>query len=77
MPSTKSPLNCFTKNIPRDRFYELRGEATKFVDKYNQKAKYRRGYAALKNLGLKQTMKKVYNHYYSKVIAKINTSKII
>jgi len=73
----QSPLNCFTKNISRDRFYQLRGEATKFVDSYNQKAKFRRGFAALRNLGLKQTLKKVYNHYYSKIIAKVNTSKFI
>ena len=73
----QSPLNCFTKNISRDRFYQLRGDATKFVDNYNQKAKFRRGFAALRNLGLKQTLKKVYNHYYSKIIAKVNTSKFI
>lgn len=69
----QSPLNCFTKNIPRERFYELRGEATKFVDVYNQKAKFRRGMAALKNIGFMGTVKKVYNHYYSKILAKVYT----
>ena len=68
----QSPLNCFTKNISKERFYELRREADKFVDKYNQKAKFRRGIAALRNLGIKATFRKVYSHYYSRVIARIN-----
>ena len=32
----QSPLNCFTKHIPKERFYELRKKAFKFVDKYNK-----------------------------------------
>jgi len=68
----QSPLNCFTKNITKKRFYELRREADKFVDKYNQKAKFRRGVAALRNLGIKATFRKVYSHYYGRVIARIN-----
>ena len=68
----QSPLNCFTKNITKERFYELRKEADKFVDRYNEKAKFRRGIAALKNIGIKATFRKVYSHYYGKVIARIN-----
>ena len=68
----QSPLNCFTKNISRKRFYELRKEADQFVDRYNEKAKFRRGIAALRNIGIKATFKKVYSHYYSKVVARIN-----
>ena len=68
----QSPLNCFTKNISKKRFYELRREADKFVDKYNQKAKFRRGIAALRNLGIKATFRKVYSHYYGRIIARIN-----
>ena len=68
----QSPLNCFTKNISKERFYKLRKEADKFVDNYNQKAKFRRGLAALRNIGIKATLRKVYSHYYSKVIAHIN-----
>ena len=69
----QSPLNCFTKNISKERFYELRKEADKFVDSYNQKAKFRRGLSALRNIGIKATLRKIYSHYYSKVIAHINT----
>ena len=47
-------------------------EITKFVDKYNQKAKFRRGIAALRNLGIKATFRKVYSHYYGRIIARIN-----
>ena len=68
----QSPLNCFTKNITKERFYELRKEADQFVDRYNQKAKFRRGISALKNIGIKATFRKVYSHYYGKVIARIN-----
>ena len=42
----QSPLNCFTKNIPKERFYELRKKAFEFVDNYNKKAKFRRGIAS-------------------------------
>ena len=59
----QSPLNCFTKNIPKERFYELRKKAFKFVDNYNRKAKFRRGIASLRNLGVKATWKKVYSHF--------------
>ena len=69
----QSPLNCFTKNIPKERFYELRKQAFEFVDKYNKKAKFRRGIASLRHLGLKITWRRVYRHFYSKVINYINT----
>ena len=64
----QSPLNCFTKNIPKERFYELRKNAFDFVDDYNRKAKFRRGIASLRNLGLKATCKRVYRHFYSKFL---------
>ena len=64
----QSPLNCFTKNIPKQRFYELREEAFKFVDKYNRKAKFKRGLASLRNLGVRATWKRVYRHFYSKFL---------
>ena len=69
----QSPLNCFTKNIPKDRFYELRKGAFEFVDKYNRKAKFRRGIASLRNRGLKATWKRVYSHFYSKFVSYTNT----
>ena len=72
----QSPLNCFTKNIPKERFYELRQKAFKFVDNYNSKAKFRRGISSLYNLGLRITWRRVYRHFYSKflnhTIAKTN-----
>ena len=64
----QSPLNCFTKNIPKERFYELRKKASKFVDNYNRKAKLRRGIASLRNLGVKATWKRMYRHFYSKFL---------
>ena len=64
----QSPLNCFTKNIPKERFYELKKKAFKFVDNYNRKAKFRRGIASLCNLGVKATWKRVYRHFYSKFL---------
>tara|TARA_B100000029_G_scaffold508993_1_gene597209 strand:- start:1632 stop:3167 length:1536 start_codon:yes stop_codon:yes gene_type:complete len=64
----QSPLNCFTKNIPKERFYELRKEAFEFVDNYNRKAKLRRGIASLKNLGIVATWKRVYRYFYSKFL---------
>ncbi len=64
----QSPLNCFTKNIPKERFYELKKKAFKFVDNYNRKAKFRRGIASLRNLGVKATWKRVYRHFYSKFL---------
>ena len=57
--------------IPNKTYY-VTDDADKFVDKYNQKAKFRRGIAALRNLGIKATFRKVYSHYYSRVIARIN-----
>jgi len=69
----QSPLNCFTKNIPRERFYELRKEAFSFVDKYNRKAKFRRGISSLRNRGIKATWKRVYSHFYSKLVSHTNT----
>jgi len=64
----QSPLNCFTKNIPKERFYELRKEAFEFVDSYNSKAKLRRGIASLRNLGIVATWKRVYRYFYSKFL---------
>jgi radical SAM superfamily enzyme YgiQ (UPF0313 family) len=64
----QSPLNCFTRNIPKERFYELRENAFKFVDKYNSKAKFKRGIASLRNLGIKTTWKRVYRYFYSKFL---------
>ena len=64
----QSPLNCFTKNISKERFYELRKEADKFVERYNAKAKFRRGLKALKNIGIKATFRKVYSHFYSRLV---------
>ena len=60
--------NCFTKNIPKERFYELRKKAFEFVDNYNRKAKFRRGIASLRNLGVRATLKRVYRHFYSKFL---------
>ena len=68
----QSPLNCFTKNIPKERFYELRKEAVKFVDNYNKKAKYRRVIASLRNIGIKGTWKKIYSHFHSKIVRHTN-----
>ena len=68
----QSPLNCFTKNISKERFYELREEAFKFVDKYNSKAKFRRGIASLRNRGVKATWKRVFSHFYSKFVRYTN-----
>ena len=64
----QSPLNCFTKNISKERFYELRKKAFEFVDNYNRKAKFRRGIASLRNLGVRATLKRVYRHFYSKFL---------
>ena len=69
----QSPLNCFTRNIPKKRFYELRKEAFDYVDKYNSKAKFRRGIASLRNRGIKATWKRVYSHFYSKFVGYTNT----
>ena len=69
----QSPVNCFTKNIPRERFYELRNKAMKFVDNYNKKAKLRRVIGSLRNIGIKATWKKIYSHFYSKVVSYTNT----
>jgi len=68
----QSPLNCFTKNIPRERFYELRKKAVKFVDNYNKKAKYKRVIGSLHRLGIKATWSKVYKHFYSKFVRYTN-----
>ena len=63
----QSPLNCFTKHIPKERFYELRKKAVKFVDSYNKKAKYRRVFGSMRNIGIKATFKKIFSHFYSKI----------
>ena len=59
----------FTKNIPKERFYELRKKASKFVDNYNRKAKFRRGIASLRNRGIKTTWKRVFSHFYSRLVS--------
>ena len=64
----QSPLNCFTKNISKDRFYELRKNAVKFVDNYNSKAKFRRGIRSLRNIGIAATLKKVITYVYSRIL---------
>ena len=68
----QSPLNCFTKNIPKERFYELRKKAVKFIDSYNKKAKLRRVIGSLHNLGIKTTFKKIFSHFYSKMVRYTN-----
>jgi len=68
----QSPLNCFTKNIPKERFYELRHKAMKFVDNYNKKAKFRRVLGSFRNIGIRATSKKIFNHFYSKVVRMTN-----
>jgi len=60
----QSPLNCFTKYIPEERFFELRREAVKFVDNYNRKAKFKRGIKSLHNIGIKATWKKASSYIY-------------
>jgi len=64
----QSPLNCFTKHIPKERFYELRKKAFHFVDEYNSRAKFSRGISSLHNLGLITTWKRVYRYFYSKFL---------
>ena len=64
----QSPLNCFTKNISKERFFELRQNAFEFVDKYNNRAKFKRGIASLRNLGFQATWKRVFRHFYSKFL---------
>ena len=68
----QSPLNCFTKYIPKERFYELRLKAVKFVDNYNRKAKIRRGIRSIKNVGLKATSKKAFSYFYGIFLRYIN-----
>ena len=65
----QSPLNCFTKNIPKERFYELRKRAVKFVDKYNRKSKFRRGVTSLRNIGIIATFKKAMSYIYSRFMS--------
>ena len=60
-------------NISKERFYELREEAFKYVDGYNSKAKFRRGIASLRHRGIKATWKRVYTHFYSKFLSYTNT----
>ena len=69
----QSPLNCFTKNIPKERFYELRKRAVRFVDKYNRKSKFRRGVTSLRNIGIIATFKKVMSYIYSRFVSYKNT----
>ena len=34
---------------------------------YNKKAKYRRVFGAMRNIGIKATFKKIFSHFYSKI----------
>jgi len=68
----QSPLNCFTKNISKERFYELRKKAVKFIDHYNKKAKIRRVIGSFRNIGIKATSRKIFNHFYSKIVRATN-----
>ena len=52
---------------------ELRKKASDFVDNYNRKAKFRRGIGSLRNRGIKATWKRVYSHFYSKLVGYTNT----
>ena len=68
----QSPLNCFTKYIPKKRFFELRLKAVKFIDNYNRKAKIKRGIRSLRNIGIKATWKKTFSYFYGIFIRSIN-----
>ena len=68
----QSPLNCFTKYIPKKRFYELRLKAVKFIDNYNRKAKIKRGIRSIRNIGIKATWKKTFSYFYGIFIRSIN-----
>ena len=61
----QSPMNCFTKNISKDRFYELRQDAVKFVDKYNRKKKIVRAFKILRHSGPKVLIQKTFSYFYS------------
>ena len=56
-------------NFYKERLYELRKDAVKFVDKYNTKAKFMRGIRSLKNIGVITTFKKVITYIYSRVLS--------
>ena len=60
-----SPLNCFTKNIPKERFYELRKKATKYVDNYNRRRKFKRAFKILRHNGFSVLWKKSFSYLYS------------
>jgi len=61
----QSPMNCFTKYISKERFYELRKEAVKFVDNYNRKKKVVRAFKILKHSGPKVLFQKTFSYFYS------------
>ena len=61
----QSPLNCFTKYIPKERFYELRKKAVKFVDNYNRRKKIVRAYKILRHNGFGALWKKSFSYFYS------------
>tara|TARA_B100000315_G_C14547361_1_gene573911 strand:+ start:230 stop:1723 length:1494 start_codon:yes stop_codon:yes gene_type:complete len=61
----QSPLNCFTKNLSKERFYELRTKSVKFIDKYNRKATFKKGIYVFKNRGTKVAFNKTFTYVYS------------
>ena len=61
----QSPLNCFTKYIPKERFYELRKKAVKYVDNYNRRKKIIRAFKILRHNGFSVLWKKSFSYFYS------------
>jgi len=61
----QSPLNCFTKYIPKERFYELRKKAVKYVDNYNRRKKIIRAFKILRRNGFSALWKKSFSYFYS------------
>ena len=65
MYNHQSPLNCFTEHIPKERFYELRKKAVKYVDKYNRRKKIIRAFKVLRHNGFSVLWKKSFTYFYS------------
>ena len=61
----QSPLNCFTKHIPKERFYELRKKAVKYVDNYNRRKKIIRAFKIFRHSGFSVLWKKSFTYFYS------------
>ena len=61
----QSPLNCFTKHIPKERFYELRKKAVKYVDNYNRRKKIIRAFKIFRHNGFSALWKKSFTYFYS------------